>query len=212
MPRRHRRPIGPLPGQHAHYFGALPGWAADGGGPTGRAPLHRPFRRAALSFMRWQAHRGVLNALDASPSGSPWWRALNERLLRDGCEALALTAGLAGEPTSSAVHLWLDFIATPTARSWYRAHNASIVSGYLEHQALAVQRAAAALDAVRPGASGHLDQVLKREPALAGRGGAVDPRQLTTALLREEAARQIRERQQAQSRINRGRDGLEWER
>src|SRR5436190_23749282 len=29
-------------------------------GPTGRAPQHLPFRRAALSFMRWQAQRGVL--------------------------------------------------------------------------------------------------------------------------------------------------------
>jgi hypothetical protein len=35
-------------------------------GPTGRAPRHLPFRRAALSFMRWQARRGVLNPLDAS--------------------------------------------------------------------------------------------------------------------------------------------------
>jgi hypothetical protein len=43
-------------------------------GPTGRAPQHLPFRRAALSFMRWQAHRGVLNPLDASPPGSVWWR------------------------------------------------------------------------------------------------------------------------------------------
>jgi hypothetical protein len=34
-------------------------------GPTGRAPRHLPFRRAALSFMRWQARRGVLNPLDA---------------------------------------------------------------------------------------------------------------------------------------------------
>jgi hypothetical protein len=41
-------------------------------GPTGRAPRHLPFRRAALSFMRWQAHRGVLNALGASPPGSVW--------------------------------------------------------------------------------------------------------------------------------------------
>jgi hypothetical protein len=64
-------------------------------GPTGRAPQHLPFRRAALSFMRWQAHRGVLNPLDASPRGSVWWRAVNERLLRDGCEAVALVgAGL----------------------------------------------------------------------------------------------------------------------
>jgi hypothetical protein len=31
-------------------------------GPTGRAPRHLPFRRAALSFMRWQARRGVLNS------------------------------------------------------------------------------------------------------------------------------------------------------
>src|SRR4029079_19057940 len=52
-------------------------------GPTGRAPRHLPFRRAALSFMRWQAQRGVLNALDASPPGSVWWRAGDERLLRD---------------------------------------------------------------------------------------------------------------------------------
>ena len=50
-------------------------------GPTGRAPRHLPFRRAALSFMRWQAERGLLNPLDGSPPGSPWWRAVNERLL-----------------------------------------------------------------------------------------------------------------------------------
>ena len=30
-------------------------------GPTGSAPRHRPFRRAALSFMRWQARRGLLS-------------------------------------------------------------------------------------------------------------------------------------------------------
>jgi hypothetical protein len=106
-------------------------------GPTGRAPRHLPFRRAALSFMRWQAQRGVLNALAAAPPGSVWWRAMNERLLRDGCEAVALLGGLAGEPSSHAVRLWLAFSARPTGRNWYRAHNASIVGGYLEHRALA---------------------------------------------------------------------------
>jgi hypothetical protein len=106
-------------------------------GPTGRAPRHLPFRRAALSFMRWQARRGVLNALDASPPGSVWWRAVNERLLRDGCETVALLGGLGGEPSSQAVRLWLEFGARPTGRNWYRAHNASIVAGYLEHRKLA---------------------------------------------------------------------------
>jgi hypothetical protein len=106
-------------------------------GPTGHAPQHLPFRRAALSFMRWQARRGVLNPLDASPPGSLWWRAVNERLLRDGCETIALLGGSAGEPSSPAVRLWLDFASTPTGRNWYRAHNASIVDGYLEHRDLA---------------------------------------------------------------------------
>jgi hypothetical protein len=106
-------------------------------GPTGRAPRHLPFRRAALSFMRWQAQRGVLNSLDASPRGSVWWRAMNERLLRDGCEAVSLLGGLAGEPSSAAVRLWLEFSAKPTGRNWYGAHNASIVGGYLQHRDLA---------------------------------------------------------------------------
>ena len=106
-------------------------------GPTGRAPRHLPFRRAALSFMRWQARRGVLDPLDASPPGSAWWRAVNECLLRDGCETVALLGGLAGQPSSETVRLWLEFGARPTGRNWYRAHNASIVRGYLGHRGLA---------------------------------------------------------------------------
>ena len=69
--------------------------------------------------------------------GSVWWRAVNERLLRDGCETIALLGGSAGEPSSPAVRLWLDFGARPTGRNWYRAHNASVVAGYLEHRGLA---------------------------------------------------------------------------
>jgi hypothetical protein len=79
----------------------------------------------------------VLNPLDASPPGSVWWRAVNERLLRDGCETVALLGGLAGEPSAQAVGLWLEFGARPTGRNWYRAHNASVVAGYLEHRNLA---------------------------------------------------------------------------
>lgn len=112
-------------------------------GPTGHAPHHVPFRLAALSFMRWQAQRGVLNPIDASPPGSVWWRAMNERLLRDGCEAVGLLGGVGGEPSSRAVGLWLEFGERPTGRNWYRAHNASIVGGYLEHRNLAESESAA---------------------------------------------------------------------
>ena len=44
---------------------------------------------------------------------------------------------MAGEPSSPAVRLWLEFAARPTGSNWYRAHNASIVAGYLEHRELA---------------------------------------------------------------------------
>ena len=106
-------------------------------GPTGHAPRHLPYRRAALSFMRWQERRGVLAPLDAAPPGSEWWRSVNERLLRDGCETIALLGGAAGPPSSRAVELWLEFADRPAGPSWYRAHNASIVAAYLEHRGLA---------------------------------------------------------------------------
>ena len=87
--------------------------------------------------MRWQAERGVLRPVDGQPPGSRWWRAVNERLLLDGCEAMARAGGLAGDPSSPAIGLWTSFIATPTPRTWYRAHNSSVVSAYLEYRDLA---------------------------------------------------------------------------
>jgi hypothetical protein len=106
-------------------------------GPLGRAPRHLPFGRAAMSFMRWQAERGVLRPEDGDPPGSPWWRAVNDRLLFDGCEAMARSGGLSGKCSSPTIALWMSFIDAPTGRSWYRAHNASIVSAYLANRDLA---------------------------------------------------------------------------
>jgi hypothetical protein len=106
-------------------------------GPIGRAPRHLPFRRAAMSFMRWQLGRGVLAPLNAPTPGSPWWRGVNERLLRDCCEAVARSGGYGGLPSSPTIELWMNFITVPTAQNWYRAHNGSIVAAYLEHRELA---------------------------------------------------------------------------
>jgi hypothetical protein len=112
-------------------------------GPSGRAPQHLPFRRAAIAFMRWQLARGVLAPLQATPAGSPWWRAANERLLRDGCEVVARSGGRGGAPSSATIQLWLAFVANPRRRTWYRAHNASVVAAYLENHDLAEQENAA---------------------------------------------------------------------
>jgi hypothetical protein len=104
--------------------------------PFGSA-RYRPYARAVLAFMRWQDSRGVLEPPTGDRRGSPWWRAVNEDLLRDTCEARIL-AQRGGEASSRSVELWVDFFQEPSARSWYLAHNASIVDAYLAHEDLAM--------------------------------------------------------------------------
>jgi hypothetical protein len=103
----------------------------------GRPELHLPYRRAALQFMGWQLRRGLLNAMDSEAPGSPWWRAVNERLLRDTAESRGHVMGLGGPVSSWSAQCCVDFARRPSTRTWYRAHNASIVAAYLEHRALA---------------------------------------------------------------------------
>lgn len=92
----------------------------------------RPFGRAELSFLRWEIVRGVMDPA----SGSPWWRAVNERLLRDKTEADLLCHGAAGEPSARSVELWTEFLRSPSPARWYRAHNGSVLAGYLDHVTL----------------------------------------------------------------------------
>ena len=112
--------------------------AADTYALRGVSRPYRPYRRAVIAFMRWQQARGVLNALDlrrtpGARGGGPstticcatrwkrsfWWsvRTVSRR-----------------DPS---VQHWVDFFRAPSARSWYLAHNASVVGGYLTHSDLA---------------------------------------------------------------------------
>jgi hypothetical protein len=95
------------------------------------------YQRAELSFLGWEIERGVLNAPSLQRPGSGWWRAVSDRLLCDKVEADLLSRSGAGRPSSRTVELWAEFIRAPSPAAWYRAHNASIVTGYLEHEALA---------------------------------------------------------------------------
>ena len=103
----------------------------------GAAPVHERYRRAALAFMEWQSRRGLLNPLDAERPGSPWWRAMNEWLLRDTCEARLRLLGHPGPASSPSVESSVAFARKPSPQSWYLAHNVTIVSAYLAHRDLA---------------------------------------------------------------------------
>jgi len=118
--------------------------------PAGRFELTRRFYRSAagprrwygraeLSFLRWELTRGVLAPAAADRPGSPWWRAVNDRLLQDKAEAELLAAGARGLAGAASVELWVAFVRDPGPGAWYRAHNASIVAAYLEHEALAAE-------------------------------------------------------------------------
>jgi hypothetical protein len=95
------------------------------------------YARSEIAFLRFQIARGALARTDGARPGSPWWRAVNERLLRDTIEATLIARGEAGTPTAHSVELWLAFARRPSAAAWYRAHNASVVAGYLDHETLA---------------------------------------------------------------------------
>jgi hypothetical protein len=98
----------------------------------GGGPLHLRYPRAALAFMDWQLRRGLLNPLDHERPGSPWSRAVNERLLRDTCEARLRLLGHPGPVSSPSVGPSMGFAREPSPHTWYAAHHVTIVSAYLD--------------------------------------------------------------------------------
>ncbi|MGI8429902.1 MAG: hypothetical protein ACR2OB_11520 [Solirubrobacteraceae bacterium] len=63
---------------------------------------------------------------------------MSDRLLVDMLEADEYRRAR-DRPTTVPTTLWLDFLRAPTPAGWYRAHNASVVAGYLDHEVLAAQ-------------------------------------------------------------------------
>jgi hypothetical protein len=107
--------------------------------PPGAGDDLLAYARAATAFMGWQLRRGVLNPLGHAHPGSAWWRSVNERLLRETCEAGLHVQGHGGPRSSPSVELWIAFSRDPSPSRWYLAHNATIVRAYLDHHPLAEQ-------------------------------------------------------------------------
>src|SRR5262245_33231874 len=87
--------------------------------------------------MGWQLRRGLLNPFDDERPGSPWWRAVNERLLQDTCEARLCLLGHPGPASSPSIEPSVRFARQPSPRTWYLAHNVTIVRAFLDHRNLA---------------------------------------------------------------------------
>jgi hypothetical protein len=91
-----------------------------------------------ISFLRWMVERGVLNPIDGPHPGSPWWRKVDSVFLYYAqLAAAAVDRGATDLAWSRPVRYWLDYIADPGSKAWYRAHNGSIARGYQQAQPLA---------------------------------------------------------------------------
>lgn len=96
-----------------------------------------------LAFMQWEKKRGVLNPMDVEgiPPGSPWWREVNSHFLFLSTYAQLIYESKEIPPHSlePPVRFWIDFIRKPEAATWYRAHNSSIIAGYVHCESIAPQ-------------------------------------------------------------------------
>jgi hypothetical protein len=89
------------------------------------------FGNSELAFLRWEIDRGVLAPLDAPRPGSRWWRGVNAMLLYDAELAALIHESGVEMAAPAGAQRWLDYIDEPNEKSWYLAHNGSVVGGYL---------------------------------------------------------------------------------
>lgn len=97
------------------------------------------YGNSELAFMKWENGR-VIRHPDSQPPGSAWWDAVNLwYIYLSEFGAKAKEAELPKQALPVAAQFWYDFIENPNASTWYRAHNSSIIDGYLKYPNLAQQ-------------------------------------------------------------------------
>lgn len=80
-------------------------------------------------FFAHQAERDVLNPINAVSPGSAWWRKVDIKLIYYAKLAEAIyEAGLSVDETPVPVKKWLKYLKKPSAKSWFRAFNASLMT------------------------------------------------------------------------------------
>jgi hypothetical protein len=91
------------------------------------------YGNSELAFLSWEIERGALNDLEQVTKGSPWWRKVNSVFLIYSEWAGACYAEDPDyESHDHCVNMWLEYLRHPTDQTWYRAHNSSIITGYLD--------------------------------------------------------------------------------
>lgn len=95
------------------------------------------FGDAEIAFLKWEK-RSVLRPPHVTPPGSEWWSSVNLWFIYlSELGGKAFEIGYPKNLLPAPSKAWVDFIEEPSASSWYKAHNASIIEGYLKYPHLA---------------------------------------------------------------------------
>ncbi len=90
-----------------------------------------------IAFFGWE-ERSVLRPPHADPPGSEWWSNVNLWFIYlSELGGKAYQVGFAKSKLPAAAQFWVTFIEKPSPLNWYRAHNSSIIDGYLKYPDLA---------------------------------------------------------------------------
>ena len=95
------------------------------------------FGDSEIAFLGWE-ERSVLRPPEAHPPGSEWWSNVNLWFIflsELGAKAFEVGFPVSKLPTPAA--FWVVFIKKPDPTNWYKAHNSSIIDGYLKYSLLA---------------------------------------------------------------------------
>ncbi len=92
-----------------------------------------------IAFLGWE-ERCVLRPPEANPPGSAWWSNVNLWFIYlSELGAKAYEVGFPKSELPAAAQFWVSFIEDPNPKIWYKAHNSSIVEGYLKYPQLAIK-------------------------------------------------------------------------
>jgi len=90
-----------------------------------------------VAFFGWE-ERSVLRPPGARPPGSAWWSNVNLWFIYlSELGGRAYQVGFPKHKLPVPTQFWMAFIEAPSPLTWYRAHNSSIIDGYLKYPDLA---------------------------------------------------------------------------
>ncbi|NME71148.1 hypothetical protein [Flammeovirga aprica] len=92
------------------------------------------FGNSEIDFLEWEVERGVL----APEYHARWWYNVNLKFIYYSVlGSYVFEEGLQCEDIPQPVERWVDYLKDPCSSKWYKAHNTSIIYGYIEYKELA---------------------------------------------------------------------------